>query len=102
MDRARRNDTSTTIRRVVLLSGVREKESDSRRSTEGSFVVEKAEIERVIDDLETKMKERMAESALLQMYSDSEHPVYIQKYARLSGIDIDALKYAIDRLKELL
>ncbi|EGL82082.1 hypothetical protein CathTA2_2445 [Caldalkalibacillus thermarum TA2.A1] len=75
-----------------------------RCGQEGNAVqkVDRAEIERVIDDLETKMKERMAESALLQMYSESEHPVYIQKCARLSGIDIDALKYAIDRLKELL
>ena len=81
MDRARRNDTSTTIRRVVLLSGVREKESNSRRSTEGSFVVEKAEIERVIDDLETKRDDM---------------------YEQLEMDYVAGIEYAINQLKDLI
>lgn len=81
MDRARRNDTSTTIRRVVLLSGVREKESNSRRSTEGSFVVEKAEIERVIDDLETKRDDM---------------------YEQLEMDYVSGIEYAINQLKDLI
>jgi len=64
--------------------------------------IDRAEVERVIDDLETKVQERMTEIALMKMYSEPEHPVLIHKSAKLSGIDIDALRYAIDRLKELL
>ena len=68
--------------------------------------IDRAEVERVIDDLETKMeacKPRQAKLRLEPSLGDSiiEYSTEMSRMARLSA-KREAYQYAIDRLRELL